>query len=128
MPTGILEKDYDLPQRSKQDNHDERPGMSGLSQEQAEKLLEQYGENIIQEDKKPRPLKIFAGQFKDLMVMILLAAAGISAFIGEPADAVTIIIIVMLRERAYRDTFPNFFGTCMFSFPLRMFCFDLLAS
>ncbi|MDE7293393.1 MAG: cation-translocating P-type ATPase [Oscillospiraceae bacterium] len=97
MPTGILEKDYDLPQRSKQDDHDKLHGTSGLSQAQAERLLEQYGENIIQEDKKTRPLKIFAGQFKDLMVMILLAAAGISAFIGEPADAVTIIIIVMLN-------------------------------
>ncbi len=97
MPTGILEKDYDLPQRSKQDDHDKPYQASGLSSAQAEKLLEQYGENIVGEDKKPRPLKIFAGQFKDLMVMILLAAAGISAFIGEPADAVTIIIIVMLN-------------------------------
>ncbi|MCM1579013.1 MAG: cation-translocating P-type ATPase [Ruminococcus sp.] len=69
----------------------------GLSSEEAARLLEEYGENNIYEDKKPRPLKIFMGQFKDFMVMILLAAAAVSAFIGEPADAVTIITIVMLN-------------------------------
>ncbi len=69
----------------------------GLTSEEAAALLKEYGENTLLSDKKAKPLRIFLGQFRDVMVMILLIAAGISAFIGETADAVTIIIIVMLN-------------------------------
>lgn len=101
MSVGILEKDYNgNADKAAAENaaagRTNAPGI-GLTTARAEELLAEYGENITMEDKKARPLAIFAGQFKDLMVMILLIAAGISAFIGEPADAVTIIIIVMLN-------------------------------
>lgn len=71
--------------------------MKGLTSKQAEKLLEEYGENIIESKKKNNPVKIFAGQFKDVMVMILLAATVISIFLGEIYDAITIILIVLLN-------------------------------
>lgn len=71
--------------------------MKGLTSKQAEKLLEQYGENVIESKKGNGPLKIFAGQFKDVMVMILLAATVVSVFLGEIYDAVTIILIVLLN-------------------------------
>ncbi|MDE6103741.1 MAG: hypothetical protein K2F60_04370, partial [Oscillospiraceae bacterium] len=44
--------------------------MTGLTQKQAEKLLDQFGSNTIAEKKGNGALKIFAGQFKDVMVMI----------------------------------------------------------
>lgn len=71
--------------------------MKGLTSKQAEKLLEQYGKNVIESKKGNGPLKIFAGQFKDVMVMILLAATVVSVFLGEIYDAVTIILIVLLN-------------------------------
>lgn len=102
MSTGILEKEYSTarekaPEKPAADTAIAPSAGCGLTSARAEELLTEYGENITAEDKKARPLAIFAGQFKDLMVMILLIAAGVSAFIGEPADAVTIIIIVMLN-------------------------------
>lgn len=67
----------------------------GLSEERAEQLLNESGKNRLRAKKRPKALKIFAGQFKDVMVMILLAATAISAFMGEIYDAVTIIAIVL---------------------------------
>lgn len=71
--------------------------MKGLTSKQAEKLLEEYGENVIESKKKNGPVKIFVGQFKDVMIMILLAATVISVFLGEIYDAVTIILIVLIN-------------------------------
>lgn len=71
--------------------------MKGLSQKQAQKLLEQHGENLIEQKSGSGALKIFVGQFKDVMVMILLGATAISAFLGEYYDAITIIAIVLLN-------------------------------
>ena len=69
----------------------------GISTESAIERRKQYGLNIIADEKKSNPLKIFFGQFKDIMVMILLIATGISFFLGEYYDAVTIIIIVLVN-------------------------------
>lgn len=72
--------------------------MKGLTTKQAEKLLKEYGENVIESKKGNSAIKIFVGQFKDVMVMILLAATVISVFLGEIYDALTIIIIVLLNS------------------------------
>lgn len=70
---------------------------NGLTSAEAEKRLREDGENRLAEKKKAAPLKIFAGQFKDIMVLILLAATAVSVFLGEYYDALTIIIIVLLN-------------------------------
>ncbi len=69
---------------------------TGLTPETAEKLLSEYSENRLEAKKRPGALKIFAGQFKDVMVLILLAATAVSAFMGEIYDALTIIAIVLM--------------------------------
>lgn len=69
----------------------------GLSSEAAEEKLLQYGENRLASKKKTAPLKIFLGQFRDVMVIILLIATVISFFLGETYDAITIIVIVLLN-------------------------------
>jgi Ca2+-transporting ATPase len=71
--------------------------MKGLTQQQAQQCLKEHGANQLAQVKSPGPMRIFFGQFKDAMVLILLAATGISALLGEWTDAVTIIVIVMLN-------------------------------
>ena len=73
------------------------PSPKGLSSAEASERLKKYGENSLAKERKAKPLKIFLGQFRDVMIMILLAATVISFFLGEIYDAVTIIIIVLLN-------------------------------
>jgi len=70
----------------------------GLTEKEAVSKLKAEGENILAESKKSGPLKIFLGQFKDVMVMILLGATVISVLLGEISDAVTIILIVLINS------------------------------
>ena len=74
-----------------------RESISGLSQRQAELLLVEHGENRLEKGKKISPLKIFAGQFRDLMIMILLASTAISVLMGQVSEAVAIIVIVLVN-------------------------------
>lgn len=69
----------------------------GLSSSAAEERLLRYGENRLASKKKTAPIKIFLGQFRDVMVIILLIATAVSVFLGEVYDALTIIIIVLLN-------------------------------
>lgn len=80
----ILDKPYISPEK-------------GLSTAEAEERLSKYGENLLADEQKTRPLKIFLGQFRDIMILILLAATVVSFFLGEIYDAVTIVIIVLLN-------------------------------
>lgn len=69
----------------------------GLTQSQVKERFEKYGENTLKSDKKIKPLKIFAGQFKDFMVMILLFSTVLSVIMGETFEALTIIVIILLN-------------------------------
>ncbi|MGN0623018.1 MAG: cation-translocating P-type ATPase [Oscillospiraceae bacterium] len=69
----------------------------GLTRTEAERLLNISGENSIGGKKKNSAVRIFANQFHDVMVMILLAATVISVILGEYDDAVPIMIIVVLN-------------------------------
>ncbi|MBR1458335.1 MAG: HAD-IC family P-type ATPase, partial [Oscillospiraceae bacterium] len=71
--------------------------MQGLTAAQAAERRKQYGANALAQVKAPGPVRIFLGQFKDAMVLILIAATGISAWLGEVTDAVTILAIVILN-------------------------------
>lgn len=69
----------------------------GLSSKEAQKRLLEYGENTLSAKKKSGPLKIFLGQFRDLMVIILLISTALSVLMGEITEAITIIAIVLLN-------------------------------
>lgn len=70
---------------------------TGLTKEEAELRREKYGDNRLSEERK-RPWWIsFAQQFQDFMVLVLLGATLISAFLGEYTDAITILIIVLVN-------------------------------
>ena len=69
----------------------------GLDSTTARQRLAEQGPNII-EEKHRRPLpKIVLGQFSDFMILVLLAAALVSGFIGEPQDTIAIVVIVLLN-------------------------------
>lgn len=56
--------------------------ISGLTEEEASKRLEEYGENKLAERKKKSNLIIFLNQFNDLMIILLIFASVFSAVIS----------------------------------------------
>jgi Ca2+-transporting ATPase len=46
----------------------------GLTEEEAQRRLQQYGANELQKERGPSPFKIFIEQFKDILIIILLIA------------------------------------------------------
>ncbi len=69
----------------------------GLSHQEAKKRLKQYGHNELAEGEKQSALLLFFNQFKDFMVLILLAATLVSGLLGEYIDAIAIIMIVLVN-------------------------------
>lgn len=69
--------------------------LQGLSSEEAEKRLLQYGRNVIEEMEKVSPIKIFISQFTSPLIIILIAAAIISFLIKSELDTLLIGIIVI---------------------------------
>lgn len=70
---------------------------SGLTGEEAAGRLREYGPNALQQ-KPPRSLlSIFIAQMKEILVLILIVAAVVSGILGEWADSIVILIIVVLN-------------------------------
>ncbi len=74
-----------------------KTGSGGLSSQQAKANLTKYGKNTLIEGKKKTTLQVFLEQFKDLMVIILIIAAVISAFTGERESTLVIIAVLVLN-------------------------------
>jgi Ca2+-transporting ATPase len=72
-------------------------GPSGLSANEAWMRLERYGENVLREEARETPLQVFLRQFRSVLIIILLIAAGVSFFVGAILDAAAILIIVVLN-------------------------------
>ncbi|MGI6006707.1 MAG: cation-translocating P-type ATPase [Ruminococcus sp.] len=70
---------------------------SGLSRQEAKHRLQEYGENALQEGKKKSALQVFAEQFKDLLVIILLIAAVISMVSGNVESTIVIIAVLIMN-------------------------------
>ncbi len=70
---------------------------SGLSAAEAHQRLEKYGPNAIAEGQKKSRWAIFLDQFKDVMVIVLIAAALVSLMLGEHTEVVVIMAIVVLN-------------------------------
>lgn len=75
----------------------EKNKIKGLTNAEAEKKLKEYGLNILEKRKKISSLKIFLEQFNDFIIWVLIAATALSFFMGEKADAITIVIIVIMN-------------------------------
>lgn len=70
----------------------------GLSDDEAKKRIGEYGYNKLAEKQKQSLLSKFIDQFKDLMIIVLLVAAAISAFVAnEIIDAIIILFVVVVN-------------------------------
>ena len=77
-------------------------GSEGLSDEEAAKRLEENGRNKLREEKKVSLLSRFLAELADPMIIILLAAAAISAVTSfyareTPYDVFIILIVVLIN-------------------------------
>ena len=69
----------------------------GLSDYDVQKRQELYGFNELSEGKRTSTIAVFFGQFKDLLVIILMIAAFISFLLGEIESTIVILIVVILN-------------------------------
>lgn len=69
----------------------------GLTQQQAEEVRRQAGENVLQEGAGKKAWQVFLEQFQDLLVIILIAAAGISMVSDNVESAVVIFAVILMN-------------------------------
>jgi Ca2+-transporting ATPase len=69
----------------------------GLSSGEAKQRLAEYGYNELLEKERKCWWKQLLAQFQDFMVLVLLAATFISGLLGEYADAIAILVIVLVN-------------------------------
>ena len=70
---------------------------TGLTSAQAAERLERFGKNALAEGKKKSGLQVFLEQFQDLLVVILLVAAVISAVSGNVESTIVIFAVLILN-------------------------------
>ncbi|MCA1577463.1 MAG: cation-translocating P-type ATPase [Acidobacteria bacterium] len=70
-------------------------GPRGLSSEEAAKRLEEFGPNELQARGRVSPWSILLEQFKNVLIVILLLATALSAFLGHGVEAIAITVIVL---------------------------------
>ncbi|MBN7576831.1 ATPase [Clostridium sp. 2-1] len=70
---------------------------NGLNDEEITKRREEYGFNELEEAARKSPFQVFLEQFKDFLVIILLVAAIISAFLGKLESTIVIMVVVIIN-------------------------------
>ena len=70
---------------------------SGLASEQVKRSREKCGWNELAEGKKKSILQIFFEQYKDFLVLILIASAVISGMLGDVESAAVIVIVITIN-------------------------------
>jgi len=71
--------------------------VGGLSSNEAAKRLEEHGSNELTSGKKIPAIYKFLLQFKDVFMIVLLIAAGLSFIIGSISDGVIMLLIAMIN-------------------------------
>jgi len=71
---------------------------NGIDPKEASLRLEKYGRNKLDEGKKKTVFGRFLDQLKDPMIIVLIVAAIISGFAGEPADSIIILMVVLINS------------------------------
>lgn len=67
----------------------------GLTTQEAAQRLDQFGPNELKAKRKKTPFMMFLDQFKDFMILVLIAAAIVAGIVGELTDTLIIIAIVI---------------------------------
>ena len=90
-----MKKNYQLPYVEVIERYNTQT--TGLSTADLSKRRETYGSNQIEESKSVSPIIIFLSQFKDFLVIILIAAATVSAIMGKLESTFVIIAVLVLN-------------------------------
>ena len=69
----------------------------GIKGEEAKQRLADKGRNVLPTGKRKTILGMFIDQFKDFLILILVAAAAISGLLGETTDTTVIIAILIIN-------------------------------
>jgi Ca2+-transporting ATPase len=72
-------------------------GENGLCADEVLRKQKAFGPNELLDKKKKPAWLIFLYQFRDFMILVLIAAAVISGFIGDLTDSLIILVIVLLN-------------------------------
>src|SRR5512134_1005858 len=72
-----------------------KSGREGLTAGEAGERLSRYGPNELRAGRRASPWTLLAEQFKNVLIIILLAATGLSAFLGHGIEAIAITVIVL---------------------------------
>ncbi|HEX7016862.1 MAG TPA: cation-translocating P-type ATPase [Cyclobacteriaceae bacterium] len=70
---------------------------SGLRSGTVSALQEKYGPNALREAPRRSKFAILLSQFKDVMIVILIVAAGVSMVVGEATDSLVILAIIVVN-------------------------------
>lgn len=92
----------------------------GLTSAEAKKRLEKYGPNELQAGKKINPFKLFIGQFKDVLVIVLIIAAFVSlgvSFLGTGGVTAEGEARLSNISGEYESTAEGFYDVCTESIP-----------
>jgi Ca2+-transporting ATPase len=68
---------------------------SGLSEREAARRLARYGPNQLEAARVVAPWRLLLGQLKNVLILILLAAVGLSVVLGHGTEALVITVIVL---------------------------------
>lgn len=68
---------------------------NGIEQSEAERRIKQYGLNTIQARRQATAFNLLLNQFKSPLVLILIFASIISAFVGEWIDSAIVLLVVL---------------------------------
>jgi Ca2+-transporting ATPase len=69
----------------------------GLAGAESDARRELHGPNVLREGRRRSPWQMLAAQFADFMILVLIAAAVVAGFVGEPQDSIAIVVIVVLN-------------------------------
>ncbi len=70
---------------------------NGLSTEQARDRLEEYGENRIAKGKRTSAWTVLLGQFKSIVILILVAAGVLAAAFQEWPETIAVAVVVLVN-------------------------------
>lgn len=71
--------------------------LNGLKDDEVTKRRTEQGFNELIEQDKKSTLQVFLDQFKDFLVIILIAAAIISAFLGKLESTIVIMVVILIN-------------------------------
>ncbi|MBD3378981.1 MAG: HAD-IC family P-type ATPase [Candidatus Omnitrophica bacterium] len=72
----------------------------GLSAQEAAKRLKEHGSNALRKKKKKSAWAVLANQFKSVIILLLLAAAGLSFLFGENLQGIAIMVALAINAAA----------------------------